>query len=56
METIDYIYGTPVAILVVMCLSSCKKNRKRDDAVKIVTEWPSREIKFSERIFVLLWI
>ena len=35
-------------ILLVICFSSCKNNKRRDDAVKIVSEWTVKEIKFPE--------
>ena len=33
-------------MLIVICLLSCKQNKRRDDAVKIVYEWTGKEIKF----------
>ena len=41
--------GQRIAIiiaLITICFSSCKKNNQKDDAVKVVTEWTGKEIKF----------
>ena len=34
--------------LVTICFISCTKNKRRDDAVRIVREWTGKEIKFSK--------
>jgi hypothetical protein len=49
MRTI-HIYGAAIAMLIAICLSSCKKNRKRDYAVKIVTEWAGKKVLFPKGI------
>jgi hypothetical protein len=38
------------AALIAICLSSCKKNKHKEDAVKIVKEWTGKEIKFPKGI------
>ena len=35
-----------ITALIVICFSSCIKNKRRDHAVKIVAEWKGKEIKF----------
>ena len=51
---IDFTYtGQRIAIiiaLITVCFSSCKKNKQKDDAVKIVAEWTGKEIKFPKGI------
>ena len=37
-----------VLLIAAFSQSSCKENRKREDAVKIVKEWTGKEIKFPE--------
>jgi len=39
-----------ITILIVICLLSCTKNKRRDDAIKIVREWTGREIRFPENV------
>ena len=41
------IYVIVLVGLVVFC-SSCKKNKQREEAAKIVKEWTGKEIKFSD--------
>jgi hypothetical protein len=38
-----------ITILIAACFSSCK-NRQKSDAVKIVTEWTGKEVKFPQGI------
>jgi len=33
---------------IVACISSCKKNEQKNDAVKVVKEWTGKEIKFPQ--------
>ena len=35
---------------VAICISSCQKNKRREDAVSIVKEWTGKEIKFPEYV------
>ena len=39
-----------IVALIAICLSSCKKNKQKEDAVKIVKEWTGKEIKFPKGI------
>ena len=36
--------------LITICFSSCKKNKQKDDAIKIVAEWTGKEIKFPKSL------
>lgn len=40
-----------ITILLTMCLSSCKNNKQRDDAVKIIKEWTGKEIRYPENLY-----
>lgn len=37
-----------IITLLIICFSSCKNNKQRDDAVKIIKEWTGKEIRFPE--------
>ena len=37
-------------MFIVFCLPSCKQNKRRNDAVKIVSEWTGKEIKFPQNV------
>ena len=37
-------------LIVVVSLSSCKDNKKRDEATRIVAEWTGKEIKFPKEL------
>ena len=39
-----------VMIILFSCLSSCKKNSKREDIAKVVNEWTGKEIKFPDNV------
>ncbi|MDR1221453.1 MAG: hypothetical protein LBL07_01055 [Tannerella sp.] len=40
---------TAIAMLIVLCFSSCK-NKQKSDAIKIVAEWTGKEVRFPEGI------
>jgi hypothetical protein len=39
-----------IVLLITVCFSSCKKNKQKEDATKIVKEWTGKEIKFPRGI------
>ena len=39
-----------IVVLITVCFSSCKKNKQKDDAMKIVAEWTRKEVKFPKGI------
>ena len=45
------IYVFVLVGLVVFCLSSCKKNKQKDDTVQTVKEWTGKKVKFPKKLF-----
>jgi hypothetical protein len=39
-----------ITMFIVICLPSCKQNKRRNVAVKIVSEWIGKEIKFPDHL------
>ena len=39
-----------ITAILAVCFSSCKKNKQKEDAVKIVSEWKGKEIKFPQEL------
>lgn len=37
-------------LFILICFFSCEKNKQKDDAIKTVTEWTGKEVKFPEGI------
>ena len=37
-----------IAAFIVICFPSCRKNKRKEDAVKIVKEWTGKEIRFPQ--------
>lgn len=39
-----------ITVFMLICFSSCKKSKLKDDAIKTITEWTGKEIKFPKGI------
>jgi len=40
-----------IVVISFFCLSSCHKNKRKEDVAKIIREWAGKEIKFPEELF-----